>query len=107
MHRVSDTRYITKKLPGKPDIVLPKYKTIIFIHGRILRPPDSLISQIGISKQKITMSKSAKELMIPEGLVMNKIYLIREQKVMLGRDLAELYGVETKVLNQSVKRNSE
>lgn len=34
-----------------------------------------------------------------------KIYLIRGQKVMLDSDLAELYGVETKVLNQSVRRN--
>jgi hypothetical protein len=33
------------------------------------------------------------------------IYLIRGQKVMLDRDLAELYGVETRVLNQAVRRN--
>src|SRR5258708_5379181 len=38
--------------------------------------------------------------------VVSKIYLIREHKVMLDRDLAELYGVPTKVLNQTVKRNS-
>ena len=37
----------------------------------------------------------------------NKILIIREQQVMLDRDLAELYGVETKVLNQAVKRNME
>ena len=36
-----------------------------------------------------------------------KIYQVRGQKVMLDSDLAELYGVETKVLNQAVKRNSE
>ncbi|MGK9118033.1 ORF6N domain-containing protein [Olivibacter jilunii] len=36
---------------------------------------------------------------------MNQIYYIRDQKLMLGRDLAELYGVETKVLKQAVKRN--
>jgi len=35
-----------------------------------------------------------------------KIYLIRGQKVMLDRDLAELYCVKTKVLNQAVKRNN-
>lgn len=52
------------------------------------------------------MAKASKALMIPDELVMNKIYLIREQKVMLDRDLAELYGVETKVLNQAVKRNA-
>jgi len=42
---------------------------------------------------------------VPDELVLNNIYLIRGQKVMLDRDLAELYGVETKVLKQSVKRN--
>ncbi|MCB0395389.1 MAG: ORF6N domain-containing protein [Flavobacteriales bacterium] len=36
---------------------------------------------------------------------MNKIYLIRGEKVMLDRDLAALYGVETKVLKQAVRRN--
>ena len=34
-----------------------------------------------------------------------KILLVRGRKVMLDRDLAELYGVATKVLNQAVKRN--
>jgi len=43
--------------------------------------------------------------MIPDEVVMNKIYAIRGQKVMIDRDLAELYGVETRVLNQAVKRN--
>ncbi|MCX7193881.1 MAG: ORF6N domain-containing protein, partial [Proteobacteria bacterium] len=37
----------------------------------------------------------------------SKIFLIRGQKVMLDADLAELYGVQTKVLNQAVKRNIE
>jgi hypothetical protein len=37
--------------------------------------------------------------------ITNRIHIIREQKVMLDRDLAELYGVELKVLNQAVKRN--
>jgi hypothetical protein len=39
--------------------------------------------------------------------VERKIYLIRGQKVMLDRDLAELYEVETRVLNQAVRRNAE
>ena len=42
---------------------------------------------------------------ISEDLILNKIYLIRRQKVMLDRDLAEMYGVDTKVLNQNIKRN--
>lgn len=44
---------------------------------------------------------------LAEEAIINKIYLIRGQKVMLDRDLAEMYGVETKVLNQAVKRNGK
>lgn len=40
-------------------------------------------------------------------LIQSKIYEIRGQRVMLDRDLAELYQVETRVLNQAVKRNIE
>ena len=39
--------------------------------------------------------------------IQSKIYVIRGQRVMLDRDLASMYGVETKVLNQAVKRNIE
>jgi len=37
----------------------------------------------------------------------NRIYVVRGEKIMLDRDLAELYGVETRVLKQAVKRNME
>ena len=37
----------------------------------------------------------------------NMIYVFRGQQVMLDRDLARLYGVDTRVLNQAVKRNME
>mgnify|MGYP003576546506 CR=1 FL=1 len=40
-------------------------------------------------------------------VVMNKIYLIREQKVMLDRDLGELYGVKAIQLREQVERNQE
>ena len=40
-------------------------------------------------------------------LIESKIFLIRGKQVMIDRDLAELYGVETKVINQAVKRNIE
>lgn len=43
---------------------------------------------------------------VPEEIVMNKIYEIRGLKVMLDKDLAELYNVETKVLKQAVRRNA-
>ena len=42
---------------------------------------------------------------IRSGLIENKIFLIRGQKVMLDRELAKLYGVSTKALNQAVRRN--
>lgn len=42
---------------------------------------------------------------IPDSLIENSILLIRGHKVILDRDLARLYGVSTKVLNQTVKRN--
>jgi hypothetical protein len=48
---------------------------------------------------------SAEISLIPDDVVINKIYFIRNQKVMLDRDLAELYSVETKRLNEQVKRN--
>ncbi len=43
--------------------------------------------------------------MVPIEIIATKIYLIRGQKVMLDRDLAELYGVETKYLKRQVNRN--
>lgn len=45
--------------------------------------------------------------LIPIEIIENKIYIIRGHKVMLDSDLANLYGVETKVLNQAVKRNAD
>jgi len=51
------------------------------------------------------MAKAKKALMIADELVVNKIYVIRSQKIMLDRDLAELYGVETKRLKEAVRRN--
>ena len=43
--------------------------------------------------------------LIPIEKIEKSIYLIRGEKVMLDRDLALLYGIETKVLNRAVKRN--
>lgn len=53
------------------------------------------------------MIKKESVLVVPDEVVMNKIYIIRNQKVMLDRDLAELYQVETKQLKRQVKRNPE
>jgi hypothetical protein len=43
--------------------------------------------------------------MIPEEQIITKIYMIRGQKVMLDKDLADLYGIETRRLKEQVKRN--
>ena len=51
------------------------------------------------------MRKKDISALIPAEVIMSKIYFIREHKVMLDKDLAELYEVETKVFNQAVKRN--
>jgi hypothetical protein len=47
----------------------------------------------------------SQNLIISEETISDKIYFIRNQKVMLDRDLAMLYGIETRVLKQAVKRN--
>lgn len=55
------------------------------------------------NKQEVTTTAVSSHL--ADEVVMNQIYYIRGQKVMLDRDLAELYGVETRVLKQAVRRN--
>lgn len=54
-----------------------------------------------------TMAKTITALAIPDELIMNQIYYLRGQKVMIDRDLAILYGVETKQLKRQVTRNIE
>ncbi len=49
--------------------------------------------------------KAEKSLVVPDEIIGSKIYLIRDKKVMLDKDLAELYGVSTGNLNKAVKRN--
>ncbi len=52
------------------------------------------------------MTTSTKAI-IAQKMIENKISLIRGKKVLIDRDMADLYGVETKTLNQTVKRNIE
>lgn len=56
-----------------------------------------------MSKKKISKTQA----LIPRGTIARKILLIRGKKVLLDRDLAELYKVETRALNQAVRRNIE
>ncbi len=44
-------------------------------------------------------------LILPDEVVITKIFVVRGQKVMIDRDLAELYGVETKRMKEAVRRN--
>ena len=64
---------------------------------------------VGIDKYfSNKMNQTVKELIIiPTERISSRIFWIRNRKVMLDRDLAELYGVKTKVLKQAVKRNLE
>jgi len=58
-----------------------------------------------MNKSKISEQDNQIERIIPEETIAEKIFLIRGQKVMIDRDLAELYDVETRILNQAVRRN--
>ena len=51
------------------------------------------------------MAQKSASNVIPVERIQQSIYLIRGEKVMLDKDSAVLYGVETRVLNQSVRRN--
>lgn len=53
------------------------------------------------------MAEKNKLSVIADEVVMSKISIVRRVKVMLDRDLAELYGVETRILKQQVRRNTE
>ncbi len=53
------------------------------------------------------MVKNPSQALIPAGVIEHRIYLLRTHKVMLDHDLAHLYGVDTRILNQAVKRNRE
>jgi hypothetical protein len=67
---------------------------------------DSKPESAGLSMTKKLSSRAAK-LPVPLELIERKIYLIRGQKVMLDSDLAGIYQVATKALNQAVSRNRD
>jgi hypothetical protein len=51
------------------------------------------------------MAKKELQALVAEQKILNKIYVIRGEKVMIDQDLSEMYGVETKQLKRQVKRN--
>jgi hypothetical protein len=76
-------------------------------------PPDGRISPLHLKDSQHTthrenvagISMTKKEIVIADKQIEQRIFMIRGQKVMLDRDLAELYGVQTRVLKQAVRRN--
>ena len=51
------------------------------------------------------MAKKEEQMVVPSERIIGQIYFLRGEKVMFDRDLAKLYGVETRTLKQAVKRN--
>jgi hypothetical protein len=66
--------------------------------------PDSFF-QFNFNKKQQLMAKKELQMIVAEQKILNRIYVIRNQKVMLDQDLAEMYRVQTKRLNEQVKRN--
>jgi len=60
-----------------------------------------------MGKEKTTLPEPKEKKLTLYNKIANQIFLVRGKKVMLDKDLAKLYGVETRVLNQAVKRNTE
>ena len=51
------------------------------------------------------MAKKELQALVLEQKILNRIYVVRDQKIMIDEDLAEMYKVETRRLNEQVKRN--
>ncbi len=70
-----------------------------------------MLKNVGLGfspKTKIRfMAKKELQALVAEQKILNKIFIIRGQKVMIDEDLSEMYGVETKHLKRQVKRNIE
>jgi phage regulator Rha-like protein len=67
----------------------------------------SNLEPLFLQNQPKAMAKKELQTLVMEQKILSRIYVVRGEKIMLDRDLAELYGIETKVLKQAVKRNIE
>ena len=63
------------------------------------------ISSLLFSDDFVMSENQNDNILIPDEVVLTKIFAIRNKKVMIDRDLAELYGLETKRLKEAVRRN--
>jgi hypothetical protein len=83
----------------------PRLLIIISLHQPI--HDDRYFLTWSINGKTTNMAVNESEISIPDELITNKIYLIRGDKVMLDRDLAELFNVKPIRLREQVKRNME
>lgn len=103
---------MSSRSEGNPQLTISLDQYTFFASGQFTNFSvffSFLVSRCNIaspSKFKMRAKKDV-ELLLVEQKIINRIFIIRDQKVMLDRDLADLYGVDTKVFNQSVKRNAE
>src|SRR4029078_8046773 len=67
--------------------------------------PDISSGQPALSNEP--MAKKLRHALIPVEVITGKIFILRAHRVMLDRDLAKLYRVETRAVNQAVKRNQD
>ena len=63
------------------------------------------ISSLLFSYEFVMSENQNDSILIPDEVVLTKIFVIRNKKVMIDRDLAEHYGLETKRLKEAVRRN--
>lgn len=66
-----------------------------------------MVAECDQIKIKLYLAKSFRKEILPDEKIMSKILVIRGKRVMINRDLAELYLVATKRLNEQVKRNQK
>lgn len=88
---------ITKQYNWRPHFAASNYK-LSTNYSKISKTPDLVLLS---PMKKMTENHS----LVANEIIMNKIYVLRGQKVMIDRDLATLYEVETKRLKEAVKRN--
>lgn len=85
--------------------LFPICKKVSLIGSKIHDPDKyQFIALIFMSEKNKAIGKGD-TIKLQDQSIITKIFIVRGQKVMIDRDLAELYGVETKVLKQSVRRN--
>ncbi len=103
-------KIVAKSAPGRPKKKYPavvsffeKTEAFLLIYGWL----KAIIYSNKLLRFSLTLLRSMKmkDTIFTEEIVLNKIYTIRGQKVMLDRDLATLYGIETKRLKEAVRRH--